>query len=781
MRSNFESKILFAFGAAVVVVALLSNLTWTVADEANHAGERVSHTHEILNNLARVRGDTLQIELATQSFRLSGNSALLIERDAAITQRETTLQRIRLLTANNPLQQQRWTRLRAVIDQRLALSRRIEMARKTQGEAAAGALAPPATLQTTRAQVYQLLDQMDETERQLLAQRQVEFTQSQRSMIGFGGLVALLLVILLAAAYLLIRRQLRQTERSQHALAASEEDLSTTLLSIGDAVLATDAMGCVTRMNPVAERLTGWSIDQARGRPVQDVFRIIHELTGEPAEAPIAAVLASGQVQGLANHTSLLARDGRVYPIADSAAPICDSEGRMHGVVLVFRDVTKERQAERVIREQNALLEQRVNERTTQWRESVEHLRSTISAVPALIAFVNAERRYVYVNEQYRVRFAVQREDITGCSVLEILGAERYAIAEPMIDLVLQGQPQSYDWEPFPDIWQTIRYQPKIRSDQQVEGYYVLGTDITERKLAEERIQMLNQELGQRVRELEHVSRALRTLSAGNRAMLRATDEPALLENMCAAIVETGGYGMAVVWYRVEGTDRLLAVAQSGCAEGASALEARLGGLERDTIAFAMRSGQVQLARDLPDWLGDSVSPTTDHSCLACPLWVNGQVIGALVIYDRLSDAFDADEVPLLTESSDDLAFGISTLRNRVERAKTQTAIHYQARHDALTGLPNETALLEALAAQIKSSRGQSCFAMLQLNIERLSEINDALGFSHGDQILCEFGQRLRDSVPESALVVRLRGDEFALLLPGCDAQTALACCDSGE
>jgi len=61
MRSNFESKILFAFGAAVVVVALLSNLTWTVADEANHAGERVSHTHEILNNLARVRGDTLQI------------------------------------------------------------------------------------------------------------------------------------------------------------------------------------------------------------------------------------------------------------------------------------------------------------------------------------------------------------------------------------------------------------------------------------------------------------------------------------------------------------------------------------------------------------------------------------------------------------------------------------------------------------------------------------------------------------------------------------------------
>ncbi len=125
-------------------------------------------------------------------------------------------------------------------------------------------------------------------------------------------------------------------------LAASEQQLSITLHSIGDGLIATDTEGRITLLNPVAERLTGWSLAEARGRPVAEVFRIRSAITGEPAEIPVQRVLDSGVVVGLANHTELLARDGAIYQIADSAAPIRDDNGRLHGVVMAFQDVTED-------------------------------------------------------------------------------------------------------------------------------------------------------------------------------------------------------------------------------------------------------------------------------------------------------------------------------------------------------------------------------------------------------------------------------------------------------
>src|SRR4051812_29895999 len=102
-------------------------------------------------------------------------------------------------------------------------------------------------------------------------------------------------------------QNLSQTEDS---LQQSEESLSATLYSIGDAVMATDQEGLVTRMNPVAERLTGWSQEEARGRPITEVFNIVNEETRQTVESPVVRVLREGLVVGLANHTALIARDG---------------------------------------------------------------------------------------------------------------------------------------------------------------------------------------------------------------------------------------------------------------------------------------------------------------------------------------------------------------------------------------------------------------------------------------------------------------------------------------
>jgi PAS domain S-box-containing protein len=139
-----------------------------------------------------------------------------------------------------------------------------------------------------------------------------------------------------------IRERETQRDQAEAALRLSESNLRITLDSIGDAVIATDTSGAIMRMNPIAANLTGWSVDEAMGRSLTEVFRIINAHTREPAENPAEKVLAHGKIVGLANHTVLVARDGTEYQIADSGAPILRPDGEIVGVVLVFRDVTNE-------------------------------------------------------------------------------------------------------------------------------------------------------------------------------------------------------------------------------------------------------------------------------------------------------------------------------------------------------------------------------------------------------------------------------------------------------
>ena len=777
-RSSFEAKVLAAFTAAALVVGGLSATAWKTAHDAADAARLVAHTHEVLGNVSHVRGDTLQVELSTQSFRIAGDPKYLAERDANMVTRESVMYRLRKLTQDNPQQQERWAQLRAVLDERIAISKQVEHLRKTQGPEAANAYVATAPLRETRERTYGLLREMEQAERELLDGRIAQQSHTRQLLLTAGTAAVVALLALLAGTYLVIRRQVRAAQASQQALAESEEHLSTTLHSIGDGVLATDTQGRITRMNPVAERLTGWPLNEALGRPIDQVFCIINEETRAPATVPVARVLETGEVQELANHTALIARDGSECPIADSAAPIRDTEGHVRGVVLVFRDESAARQARRAIRDHNRLLEESVRERTAQLQESEGHLRNVISNVPAMIAYVDAHQRYVYANRQYQQRFAPDQPDITGLEVREVLGPERYATAGPIIARALQGEAQNYDWQPFPGVWHAISYLPRRDAQDSVAGYYVLGTDITERKQTEEQIQALNFDLQRHARDLEQVSRALKTLSAGNRTLLRATSEAELLEGMCQAIVGTGGYHMAIVWYRADDEQRSIQpMAQQGFPGGLAQLrQLQISWADNQgAVATAIRTGEPVVIPDvrnnphygpLRPYLNDNLSG------LACPLRVGGQVMGALAIYHAEPDIFGADEVALLSESADDLSFGISTLRTSALQQKTQEAMDRLAHYDTLTGLPNEPLFTQWMAGAIA---GAKPFAAMQVNIERLSEINDALGFSQGDQVLREFGARLRAAAPASASVARLRGDEFALLLPGGDAATAIA------
>ena len=136
-------------------------------------------------------------------------------------------------------------------------------------------------------------------------------------------------------------RDITEERQAADRLAAEKERLTVTLRSIGDAVITTDRDGRIALINPVAEELTGWGEDEAVGKSLMEVFRIVDERSRRPCANPAEQVLASGQIVGLAKHTLLIARDGREYSIADSGAPIFDREDHIVGVVLVFRDITE--------------------------------------------------------------------------------------------------------------------------------------------------------------------------------------------------------------------------------------------------------------------------------------------------------------------------------------------------------------------------------------------------------------------------------------------------------
>ncbi|MBX7185749.1 MAG: PAS domain S-box protein [Vicinamibacteria bacterium] len=265
-----------------------------------------------------------------------------------------------------------------------------------------------------------------------------------------------------------LQNEIREREKAETSLAV-------TLQSIGDGVIATDADGRVRRMNATAERLTGRSLSESLGLPLQDVFRIVNTETRKPVKDPVQKVLAQGEVSGLSDHTTLLSRDGREYQIANTAAPIRDSDNAIRGVVLVFKDVTREYRAQQLIR----------------YRE--EQLALITDAVPGPISRVSRDGRYLFVNAAFARYFGRSAQDIVGRTQLEIFGPQRLHRARPYIERALAGERVSYEVSARTArgelMHSIVNLIPDPGTDGSPGGHIAVVTDITERRLAEEALQ----------------------------------------------------------------------------------------------------------------------------------------------------------------------------------------------------------------------------------------------------------------------------------------------------
>jgi len=252
-----------------------------------------------------------------------------------------------------------------------------------------------------------------------------------------------------------------------------------TLSSIGDGVICTDAQGRVTLLNPVAERLTGWSLEKARGKMFDEVFRIIHEETRQPAQNPVDKVLAEGVSLDLANHTLLISADGSELPIADSAAPIRNDFGDILGVVLVFRDCSAERVAQKT---KEALFATEMR-----YRELVENAQS-------IILKVDASGHITYFNEYAQGIFGYTEQEIVGRHVVGTIVPEEDSVSLGMGGMVetILAKPEEHlrvenenIRKDGSRIWVSWSNKPLYDENGQPAGILSVGTEITELKRAE--------------------------------------------------------------------------------------------------------------------------------------------------------------------------------------------------------------------------------------------------------------------------------------------------------
>jgi PAS domain S-box-containing protein len=318
---------------------------------------QVIHCRQVLFELERVISLLKDAETGQRGYLLTEHANYLAPFRVAETDLNPAIDSLRLIIANDGLED-RVDALSKIASEKMAeLRQTVRLVEREHDRDEALRILKTDLGKNLMDQARSLEAEIRHKEELILTSREAATRSAvARTLVTFG-LTTGLALILLAGSASFQRREAKGRERAAAAIRASEAWLSTTLSSIGDAVIATDDKGLVRFLNPVAQNLTGWSQAEAKGRSMAEVFPIINETTRLPVKDPVAEVLLEGAIVGLANHTLLIRRDGHETPIDDSAAPIRDDEGKVAGVVLVFRDITERKRQEALVEEQRRLAE----------------------------------------------------------------------------------------------------------------------------------------------------------------------------------------------------------------------------------------------------------------------------------------------------------------------------------------------------------------------------------------------------------------------------------------
>jgi len=350
--------------AAIGTAVLVGNAAVSVYHTAvlRNESAAVLHSNELLLALDNVLSLVKDAESGQRGYVITGRAEYLEPYRAAIASIPAQLDLLERLAGDDPVQRRLMADVRRRVGAKLG---ELELTVGLRDRKGFDLTRDVIALGAGRAEMEALratAAEMAAHEAQRVTARQAVADATYRAALVSEVLAALAALAALIGLSIVLARHLRARDEAQALISAQGERLRVTLESIGDAVIATDLEGRISNLNRVAESLTGWRAEEARGQPLETVFCIVNETTREPVENPATRALHDGVIVGLANHTVLIGRDGSETPIDDSAAPIRDPEGRVHGAILVFRDITERKAAEREIREAQARLQRVVTD-----------------------------------------------------------------------------------------------------------------------------------------------------------------------------------------------------------------------------------------------------------------------------------------------------------------------------------------------------------------------------------------------------------------------------------
>jgi diguanylate cyclase (GGDEF)-like protein/PAS domain S-box-containing protein len=547
------------------------------------------------------------------------------------------------------------------------------------------------------------------------------------------GLMLVLFPLVSLASFGAIARMTRRLQEEK-------ERFHVTLNSIGDAVLVTDLAGAVDYLNPVAEAMTGWTLDEARGRPLPECFNIVNEETRKRVSNPVETVLREGRVVGLANHTVLIARHGGERAIEDSAAPVCDPDGKLCGVVLVFHDATQQREAQKRER-------QRFDEQAAVYRLGIAVSRTDV------------------VEEVY---------EAAKSSILDVLKADRVSIL--LFDAA--GVMRFKSWHGLSDVYRQAAEGHSPWTQDAIDPEPILVDDV---ELDADWAHFRPVAAQEGIRTFGFIPLLHRKRLFGkfmvyfNRPHHFVESEIQLAKTIASHI----GFAIA----RKLAEESLLASEQrfrdltemSSDFYWESDAEHRLTqrseskretteGVFRQASSVGKRRWEIAyLSPDEAAWqahraLLDAHLPFRNFEILR--LRANGAEHHISVSGNPVFNA--AGEFTGYRGVGADIT----------ERKQAEAEIGRLTFYDALTRLPNRGLLLDRLKQALSSStRNQRYGALLLIDLDNFRTLNDTLGTDIGDQLLQQVALRLSTCIREGDTVARLGGDEFVVMLENLSEQ----------
>ena len=423
-------------GALLILlgVSFLSYQDWSAFQGS---APEVKHNRELLQQVEQTLSSIRDAESGQRGFLLTGNPQYLDAYNAAVAALPGELNMLRTSVAGEPLLRTRVNTLSGLISEKLGELKDTVALRQNEGFQAALSVVETNrgkhTMDDIRKIGVSLQDEVYAVLTRGIRERQQQGSRTRlTTALGAGLLFAFLLLatIDIGRATGERNRLIVDLDAANGRTTASRDLLHTTLSSIGDAVIATDAASNVTFMNGVAENLTGWTQARAAGQPLGEVLAIVNEETRQPVQSPVDKALREGAVVGMANHTVLISRDGVERPIDDSAAPIRDPQNKIIGVVLVFRDVTVRRESEEQLRRLNQDL-RRTNQDLQQFSYAASHdLKEPLRTVTNYLQLIRARYSGKLLDEE-----AGQLFDVA------VSGAQRmHALVEALLEYSRTGE-----------------------------------------------------------------------------------------------------------------------------------------------------------------------------------------------------------------------------------------------------------------------------------------------------------------------------------------------------